>query len=396
MLRLSVAKSELSSRNSAPILSRRPKGIIADDADLATGHKFLMHVKCLLIALPAALMSASCSTTLPTRTLSCSAVEHEPIETATTGATSTASISVLTYNIEGLGWPARKGRSAALAQIGDHLSNLRSAGRGPDIVLFQEMFSGAAKLAVSNAGYPAIATGPRRTTTPVASTRDRLPGHARIKRGEIGFRFVGSGLAIASRFPIVLTELRAYGRRSCAGIDCLSNKGIMLARIVVPGVPTPIDVYNTHLNSSRASRAPSRRRDAAHERQAQEATQFIDWTRDVGNPLIFGGDFNMRNSDTRWSRFSPSQSLSLVHKICEQPASGCDVRISWDGDAPWMDTQDLQFYRSGSKVMIRPIRVEAMFDGRQDSPALSDHDGFLVTYQLSWPSALRWNGCRSG
>lgn len=49
-----------------------------------------------------------------------------------------------------------------------------------------------------------------------------------------------------------------------------------------------------------------------------------------------------------------------------------------------MDTQDLQLFRSGSHVRIRPVRVMAMFDGRPDSPALSDHDGFRVIYELSW------------
>ena len=92
----------------------------------------------------------------------------------------------------------------------------------------------------------------------------------------------------------------------------------------------------------------------------------------------------MRHSDERWAAFSRYQSLSLVHEVCNHPASQCDVRLSWDGDAPWMDTQDLQFFWSGSTVSVRPVRAEAMFDGSPDSPTLSDHDGFLVTYALSW------------
>ena len=60
--------------------------------------------------------------------------------------------------------------------------------------------------------------------------------------------------------------------------------------------------------------------------------------------------------------------------------------MSWDGDAPWMDTQDLQFFGEGEHVAIRPVRVEAMFDGGASGPRLSDHDGFLVTYELSWPA----------
>ena len=72
---------------------------------------------------------------------------------------------------------------------------------------------------------------------------------------------------------------------------------------------------------------------------------------------------------------------------------GCDVRMSWDGDEPWMDTQDLQFYWPGSLISVRPIRVEAVFDGRPGSPQLSDHDGFLVTYGLEWPAAASASGC---
>ena len=34
---------------------------------------------------------------------------------------------------------------------------------------------------------------------------------------------------------------------------------------------------------------------------------------------------------------------------------------------------------------IRPIRVEALFDGSPGSPQLSDHDGYMVTYRIEWP-----------
>jgi endonuclease/exonuclease/phosphatase family metal-dependent hydrolase len=265
---------------------------------------------------------------------------------------------------------------------------MREAGTGPDIVLFQEMFSDSAKRAVRGTGYPAIRSGPRRTTNSKGSTRQYLPGHSSLKRGEIGIHVFGSGLAIASRWSIVDYSRRAYGRRSCAGFDCLSNKGIALARIEIPGVPSPIDVYDTHMNSRGASGAPAARNLAAHDRQAQEASQFIDETHDDEDPLIFGGDFNMRHSEPRWENFSKYQSLDLVHRICASPVSGCEVKMSWDGDEPWMDTQDLQFLWTGDEVKIRPVKVEAMFDGSPDSPVLSDHDGFMVTYELRWKASL--------
>ncbi|WP_443018911.1 endonuclease/exonuclease/phosphatase family protein [Sphingomonas sp.] len=296
-------------------------------------------------------------------------------------------LSVLTYNIEGLSWPARTGRAPYLAAIAERLAAMRAEGTAPDVVLFQEMFSPAAKRAVAASGYPAIVSGARRTTRARGTTRDGLPGRANALHGEIGIRVFGSGLAIASRYPIVHDDQRPFGRRSCAGIDCLANKGVQLARIAIPGVPGVVSLYNTHMNSRGASRAPAPRHLAAHDRQALEASRFIDDTLDDGSPLVFGGDFNMRHSEARWENFTRYKDIALVHRVCADPAAGCEVRMSWDGDEPWMDTQDLQFFEPGGVIDIRPIRVEAMFDGGSSGQRLSDHDGFLVTYRLSWPVA---------
>jgi endonuclease/exonuclease/phosphatase family metal-dependent hydrolase len=328
------------------------------------------------------------------------------------GTTHRLRLSVLTYNIEGLGWPARKNRGPLLTQIGERLDAMRRAGVAPDIILFQEVFSGAAKRAVTANGYPALAAGPRRTTPSSGPPLAPLPGNRMLS--EIGVHLTGSGLVIASRFPIVAQAQHAFGPRACAGRDCLANKGIMLARIALPGLPVPIDIYNTHMNSRGASGAPEARHVAAHERQSLAASRFIDRTHDDAAAVIFGGDFNMRHSEERWENFTRYQALTLVHAVCADPRGRCDVRMSWDGDAPWMDTQDLQFFASGDGVAmagaagnsaqeppaaapasagatvdIRPIRVEAMFDGGPDSPRLSDHDGFLVTYELSWRGTLQ-------
>ncbi len=347
-------------------------------------------------ALGAVLLASGCNTMAPpSAEVACSATLPPKVTLSPDGGTAATTLSVLTFNIEGLSWPARSGRAPSLEQIGKHLAAMRATGTAPDVVLFQEMFSDAAKRAVLSSGYPAIDSGPRRTTRARGSTKDKLPGNSSLKRGEIGVHVYGSGLAIASRYAIVDTARRAYGRKSCAGFDCLSNKGIALARLDVPGVPSLIDIYDTHMNSRGASGAPAARNLAAHERQALEASEFIDRTHDDATPVVFGGDFNMRHSEERWGNFSRYQSLDLVHRICAAPASGCDVRMSWDGDEPWMDTQDLQFYWPGDRVQIRPIRVEALFDGSPGSPQLSDHDGFLVTYELRWKaSETRKDACR--
>lgn len=336
-----------------------------------------------------ALLATSCGGKPPVRTQACDAAPVPAIVESTDSATRSTTLKVLTYNIEGLGFPARSGRSRQLGEIGKRLAEMREAGAGPDIVLFQEVFSRAAQRSVAATGYPSIAAGPRRKTGAIGSRTDPLPGNRRLGRGEVGLRLIGSGLAIASAYPIIWTDMRAFGPRSCAGVDCLSNKGIMLARIHVPGVPTPIDVFNTHMNSRGASRAPERRNLAAHDRQALEASEFIDLAHIDANPLIFGGDFNMRGSETRWENFSRYQDLILAHRACAAPQSGCEVKMSWDGDDPWMDTQDLQFFWPGQLVTLRPVRIEALFDDSEGSPRLSDHDGLLVTYRLSWPARAR-------
>ncbi|HEV2597385.1 endonuclease/exonuclease/phosphatase family protein [Sphingopyxis sp.] len=335
-----------------------------------------------------ALALAACGPKPPLRVMACDAAPAAPVTLAADGQTASATLSVLTYNLEGLGWPARKGRAAELRQIGARLAAMREAGTAPDVVLFQEMFSGAAKRAVAASGYPAIAPGPRRLTKPWIADHAKMAGKAKPLKGELGIKLLGGGLAIASRYPIVDTALDAYGRRACAGLDCLSNKGVMLARIAMPGVPAPIDIYNTHMNSRGASGVSAARDGEAHARQAIAASEFIGRTQDLAVPLIFGGDFNMRHSEDRWAGFSEYHPLTLVHEICIDPASGCEVKMSWDGDAPWMDTQDLQFFADGEQVTMRPIRVEALFDGGASGPQLSDHDGFLVTYELRWPAAM--------
>ncbi|MBO9376927.1 metal-dependent hydrolase [Sphingomonas histidinilytica] len=333
-----------------------------------------------LLLLPAL---AGCAPPPPIRVLPAAKAPAPAIVAAETPGEMRTTLSVLTYNIEGLGWPARKGRKTQLREIGRRLAELRERGEAPDVAMFQEMFSGRAKRAVAASGYPAIVAGPQRLTFAGRATDEPLPGKSRFRRGELGLKLLGSGLAIASRYPLDGIELHPYGLRSCAGIDCLANKGIVRALLHMPGVPVPVELYDTHMNSQGASRAPKPRALAAHMRQSREASGFIAGVNEPAYPLIFGGDFNMRWSEERFADFSRYVPLEIVHRWCVAPDHGCDVRMSWDGDEPWMDTQDLQLFRSSPMVAIRPIRVEAMFDGGA-LPRLSDHDGFLVTYELRW------------
>ncbi|WP_245833322.1 endonuclease/exonuclease/phosphatase family protein [Sphingomonas mucosissima] len=294
-------------------------------------------------------------------------------------------LDVLSFNIEGLGWPARRNRAASLRRIAATLADLRERGSAPDVVLLQEVFSSTAVRAVTDAGYPYRAWGPSRTQRRRLPVSDRRPEPARWLKGEAGLHVVGSGLAILSRHPIVAVESEPFGTKRCAGYDCLSNKGVQFAQVILPGVPQPIALFNTHLNSQGSSGVPAARSGAAHALQVDDVARFTRIVADAGTPAILGGDFNMRNSRPRMERFDEDiTSFTMVRRFCVTNPSACDVKMSWDGDEPWMDTQDLQLFRNGALVTITPIKVEAMFDGSVASPKLSDHDGFRVTYRLTW------------
>lgn len=343
-----------------------------------------------------ALLLEGCAGLPKPRTLACTQSEQPEIRLSADSRTASTTLDVLTYNIEGLAWPARSGRSKELRRIGETLRQLRKSGDAPDVVVFQEMFSRSAVKGVIKADYPALAAGPSRKQRSAFKAEVSLPGRAKVEKGEIGLRLMSSGLAIASRYPIVEKRSAPFSRRSCAGFDCLANKGVLFARIAMPGVPVPVDIFNTHMNAQKASGVAPERHLASHNAQAVELTRFLDSTWDRRNPVIFGGDFNMRRAPRRFGVFRKKQPLELVHEHCLQEGK-CDVRVSWNSDAPWLDTQDLQLFASGSHASVRPIRVETMLGASEGKPALSDHEGFRVLYEISWNADSRpANMCEPG
>lgn len=329
------------------------------------------------------IMLSGCATWTPLPDPPPPAARRAPeIRLSTDGRIASLELDVLTYNIEGV--PYRGGRAGQLREIGERLAKMREAGEGPDIVLFQEAFSDRAKHAVRTAGYADVVFGParkQRRQLPGAGSRS---GH-KWSKGELGMKLVGSGLAIASVYELQTTASEPFSRRACAGFDCLSNKGALFARIVIPGMPGTLDLFNTHMNAQGASQVATRRHLPVHRAQVYELFDFMSQQREPRNPVILAGDFNMRGSLPRFGVFRATQRLQLAAQYCMAQPDLCEVKMSWDGDAPWMDTQDLQLFQSGQHVSIRPIREETLFDGDPGSPELSDHDGYRVTYELSWP-----------
>jgi endonuclease/exonuclease/phosphatase family metal-dependent hydrolase len=310
--------------------------------------------------------------------------------------TASADVSVLTYNVRGLPWPIAAGRATALKEIGRELAALRAQGRQPDIVLLQEGFRGSevADL-VKASGYRYWAKGPARSErahgAPLPDGRDfhrvRYPAF-----GEGWGKFASGGLYVLSDAPITGVENSPY--RYCAGLDCLANKGAMLARIALPQVPGEIDVVNTHMNSKRASRTPRARSLQAHNLQVEELLSFIADHRAAGAPLLVGGDFNVKGSAERYDHLAAARPYKVVSEFCSTQAGACEGQTADSAARPWLHSQDLQGFESAPNVDVRPVRVDTMFRGDASGARLSDHVGYMVRYRLSWnpspaPSAVQ-------
>lgn len=293
-----------------------------------------------------------------------------------------AEISVLTYNVRGLPWPIAFGRAAALREIGRELASMRREGRQPDVVLIQEGFRDEVAGLFRESGYRYWAEGPARSertsfSGSVLRARD-------LFRGEGVGKLMGGGLHVFSDAPIVDVRTAAYN--NCAGVDCLANKGAMLVRLAPEGVPTPIDVVNTHMNSRKASLAPRSRTLPAHNGQVRELTAFLEANRQAGNPMLLGGDFNIRNSPARYYFQALERPYTVVGEFCSRPDSGCGDGAADATSEPWLRSQDLQAFSPGA-VRVQPLRAETLFPTKDPKRALSDHDGYLVRYRLAWSAA---------
>lgn len=287
------------------------------------------------------------------------AIDPAPVHAQTA---QTSEISVLTYNVRGLPWPIALGRGAALREIGRELARMRDEGRQPDVVLIQEGFRGEIADLVKLSGYKNWVRGPRREG-----------GLSKLTSG---------GLHVLSDSPILAVRAAAYD--TCAGLDCLATKGVMLVRLAPENGAGEIDIVNTHMNSRHASRAPAAESLAAHNRQTEQLIAFVNANRDPGLPLLVGGDFNVKGAPQRYYHEAMERPYTVVSEFCSLPDSGCGEGAGDAAAEPWLRSQDLQAFAGDGGVQVRPLKTETLFTAPNPKARLSDHDGYLVRYQLKW------------
>lgn len=301
-----------------------------------------------------------------------------------------AQLSVLSYNVEGLPWPARRNRGVDLARIGEELRQLRAAGRQPHVVLFEEAFSRDARAIAAKAGYRYVADGPR-ASDPVAvpaSAADRaFRAAARFLSGETWGKWRGSGLRIASDYPILGVKRMTYP--ICAGTDCLANKGAMLVTIAVPGVAEPVAIVDTHLNSRLASGVSFDRSFYAYRRQVDALSDFVRANVPADMPLIVAGDFNAGQEARRrdyllrkasgWRSEIPAQAAL---QTCLAQGDQCPTADRADLAFSEKRGRDYQWFAPSGSADIALASMTALFGHDGKGRMLSDHVGYAATYLI--------------
>ena len=317
-------------------------------------------------------------------------------------------ISVLTYNIAALPFPIACGKTSRMTDeagnripiacnrkkgaidIANALQQLRKQGTEPDIILLQEAFLPVVAEIPDIAGYQNWAAGPGPMDLgPKYSDRasKSFIENRSFWKGEKWGKRQPSGLLVATDFQIVEHINFPFFEWECAGFDCLANKGQTLTRLRIPGLPDLLEVVTAHYNAKGASGVPTERAHEAHRLQLDAALEFLRTTSNFDLPAIWGGDMNMRRSQDRIRYFvqQAGERLNEVSSYCLENPDRCDLNIQDNSDEPWFQTQDLQGWADGVRVSIEPKRMEEIFDQPENGKMLSDHNGFLVVYRLSWP-----------
>ena len=155
----------------------------------------------------------------------------------------------------------------------------------PDVVVLSEVFTVKGKRHFKSSQFPYQVDGPRS-----------------------GGRFVGSGLRILSKHPILQYATLKY--KACKGSDCFSRKGAALVTLSLPG-DQKMNLVATHLDATGRSARLS---------QLKQLRTFSEWYENRNAPTIFAGDMNF-SPNTPEYEFTVSQ-LGLNDSWIETHSTG--------------------------------------------------------------------------
>lgn len=304
-------------------------------------------------------------------------------------------LSVMAYNVKGLPWPITSDRTADFRRIEARLRAMRAQHAQPHVIILQEAFTSPAKAIARRSGYRYIVEGPSRDLqSPIlarASDRPFIEG-ASFFKGERSGKHVGSGLILASDYPILSVHREAFPAFACAGYDCLANKGILMVTVKVPGSATPVTVVTTHMNSKKSSGVSQSRSLLAYRRQVEVIDDFIARYRNPDLPVILAGDFNASSAERRSfltahsaAKWTTKRRLPIDNALqhCLKSDAPCGRAVPAIAATVFQKGRDWQFFSAGYRASIQAIAMAVPFGREHDGTMLSDHVGYRVTYRLT-------------
>ena len=275
-------------------------------------------------------------------------------------------IKVLTYNIAGLPKKINKVRFKRIKEI---LEQRKLDGTYPDVLLFQEAFTEKSQKAFRDLSPEKIFKGPRSNI--------------------FGRKIFSSGTYIVSDHEFLATERKSY-RGKCAGWDCFANKGIAFAKVKIDGIPFPIDIVTTHMQSN--SKVSDKKASKARKKQIAVIEEFFEKYVDETVPMILAGDINLKPDNPRkphYGIFKESISADELTAInsgnyCLKNPSLCKIDPETKTEEIYEDTHDHQFFRATPEVKVEPVFLSRNFREVFEGDPLSDHYGYEVHYKISW------------
>lgn len=269
-------------------------------------------------------------------------------------------LRVMSYNIKGL--PVPENDTERFRDIGRALKARRVQGNAPHIVAVQEAFTRWYTDMIREAGY-----------------RYKKDGNGPGGDGAL----IGSGLSILSDLPITASQNRDFNSNNLVGFDWQARKGMQYAQVRIPGLVTPVDFFNTHMQADYDDWTASLQESiSARMRQQPELQSFMRALANPFGPAVFVGDFNTRVGLPDFAGLGSHLGLSNVAEPCGIRGI-CETTVD-----PLVDIRtsvDHQYYRTTPDgIVIIPIYYAKIFKDRVNGRLLSDHEALEVHYRIVW------------
>jgi endonuclease/exonuclease/phosphatase family metal-dependent hydrolase len=206
------------------------------------------------------------------------------------------------------------------------------------------------------------------------------------------------GLLLLSRFPITARNQTIY--RSCAGDDCLANKGVLHARVAVPD-QTEVDVFVSHLQSATPVAAanailgsgPAGSPTDKVKQQLDVLADFVRAVRNIRLPTIIMGDINVDAldpilySDLRsrlgwptdlWAATESGPGLTVDDHDSFEPSSH---RRGWNDPYRHQSGKRLDYFlvHDGTRIAWQPDATQVITLFNSNGRDSSDHYGIFTT-----------------